>query len=256
MLDTIACAMENVGVLVKGVASRGLTARFNPVGRLREGADITGGQVDGYRWQWEAHNERVLSETGPLAVVLGDSAAQGIGASTPFRGWVGQVFERLRETDSRPWRVVNLSISGARAADVLNTQLPALFRLGQPVDLVICAIGGNDMYRSASWTVREDFTRLVASLPAPGTLSPSQQTVLTTLPQGLGRRRAGIANDIVEGQGPARGIVVADLWATTGPPWQGKYAEDFFHPNDVGYGYWADAIFPAVAAAIVVGPAG
>jgi lysophospholipase L1-like esterase len=34
---------------------------------------------------------------------------------------------------------------------------------------------------------------------------------------------------------------VADVWDHTGPPWQGKYAEDFFHPNATGYADWARA---------------
>ncbi|MEE8602848.1 SGNH/GDSL hydrolase family protein [Euzebya tangerina] len=244
MLDTLVCAVQNALLTLTGAVGR-----VNPLGRLREGVGITSGQVDQYRWAWEAHNAAALAKDGPLLVVLGDSAAQGIGASTPFDGWVGQVVGRMRDADGVPWRVVNLSVSGARARDVLDSQLPRLYRLGQPVQLVICAVGGNDMYRTPSWLVREHFSRLVRSLPAPGTLAEDQRTVMTTLPQGLGRRRARIAGDIVTQQAPQRGILVADLWATTGPPWQGKYAEDYFHPNDVGYGLWADAIVPAARAA-------
>ena len=63
---------------------------------------------------------------GLLYVALGDSAAQGIGASTPDRGYVGLLAERVRERTSRSVEVVNLSSSGARIGDVLDTQLPAL----------------------------------------------------------------------------------------------------------------------------------
>lgn len=231
------CAAENLSIGVRGAAGR-----LNPLA----GVKVTSGQVDPYRRRWMAANAAALEADGPLWVVLGDSAAQGVGASSPFKGWVGQVRQRLEAHDGHPWRVVNLSVSGARAHDVLDEQLPALWRIGQPIDLVVCAIGGNDMYRSTSWQVRERFTRLVGVLPAPGALGDGQRTVLTTLPQGLGRRRAAIANDIVRTHAPRRGIEVADLWATTGPPWQGKYAEDMFHPNDIGYGHWADAIFPAL----------
>ncbi|CAN5354477.1 hypothetical protein BH23ACT9_BH23ACT9_24050 [soil metagenome] len=235
MSDTWRCAVENVGI----------GARRTVVGQWRAGVGVTSGQVDPYRLAWRTANAEALSagpQAGPLWVVLGDSASQGVGASTPFEGWVGQVRRRLEEADGHAWRVVNLSVSGARAHDVLDEQLPELWRLAQPVDLVVCAVGGNDMYRSTSWQIRDRFTRLVAALPAPGQLAEGQRTVMTTLPQGLGRRRAAIANQIVRTSAPARGIEVADLWATTGPPWQGKYAEDFFHPNDTGYGHWADAI--------------
>ncbi len=243
MSDALRCAVENVGI-----QARGVTARLNPLVRFREGVGVTSSQVDRYRAAWEEHNVQVLAQDGPLWVVLGDSASQGIGATSPFNGWVGQILDRLETEDGRGWRVVNLSVSGARVADVLDEQLPRLYRVGQPVDLVTCAIGGNDMYRSTSWQIRERFRRLVGSLPAPGALAEASRTILTTLPQGLGRRRAGIANTIVRDLAPDRGIEVADLWATTGPPWQGRYAEDFFHPNDRGYGQWADAVMPVIMA--------
>lgn len=41
-------------------------------------------------------------------------------------------------------------------------------------------------------------------------------------------------------------VDVADLWATTGPPWRGQFADDWFHPNDEGYRRWADAMVAAV----------
>ncbi len=184
--------------------------------------------------------------------MLGDSASQGVGASGPLAGWVGQALAGLREAQGSDWRVVNLSRSGARAHDVLNTQLPRLWRLAADHDvaLVTCAIGGNDMYRSTARQVRDRFTRLVAALPGPDDVGPGSQTVVATLPQGLGRRRAGIANRIVAQQAPARGLHVADLWATTGPPWADNYAADWFHPNDRGYGFWVQAILPVMQAAV------
>src|SRR5919197_882744 len=71
-------------------------------------------------------------------VVLGDSTAQAIGADRPDAGYVGQVRRALEARDGRPWRVVNLSCSGAMARDLLTEQLPALARLGQAADLVTC----------------------------------------------------------------------------------------------------------------------
>ncbi len=63
--------------------------------------------------------------TGPLWVVLGDSTAQGLGASSPLHGYVGQVLNALRRTGT-PWRVLNLSRSGAQTRHVLDDQLPLL----------------------------------------------------------------------------------------------------------------------------------
>ena len=53
-------------------------------------------------------------EPGDLVyVALGDSAAQGIGASTSDNGYVGLVADRLRERTGNPVLGVNLSRSGA-----------------------------------------------------------------------------------------------------------------------------------------------
>jgi len=63
---------------------------------------------------------------GLLYVALGDSSAQGIGASRPERGYVGLVAQHVRESTGQPVLVINLSRSGARIDDVLDRQLPAL----------------------------------------------------------------------------------------------------------------------------------
>ena len=72
----------------------------------------------------------------PLWVVLGDSTAQGVGASSPLNGYVGQVMSALAAKSSRPWRVLNLSRSGAQTWQVIDQQLPVLEELGLTPDLV------------------------------------------------------------------------------------------------------------------------
>ena len=57
---------------------------------------------------------------GLLYVALGDSAAQGIGASSPERGYVGLLAERLRETTGRPVELINISRSGAKIEEVVT----------------------------------------------------------------------------------------------------------------------------------------
>lgn len=64
-------------------------------------------QVSAYRDAWTAHNAAALAGDGPLWLVLGDSAAQGVGASSHLGGYVGAVL-RL----GPQWRVVNLSDRG------------------------------------------------------------------------------------------------------------------------------------------------
>jgi lysophospholipase L1-like esterase len=190
------------------------------------------GQVARYAAEWEAANDAALAGPGPLWVVLGDSTAQGIGAPSWEEGYVGQLRRALDAGSERPWRVVNLSRSGARTDDVLNRQLPALEALTTRPDLVTCAIGANDVVRRVPG-LEDRMRRIIARLP--------ERAIIATLPQGLGPERTQAVNRVIRAEAPAAGLVVADVWARTGPPWHGKYAEDRFHPGALGYGDWAAA---------------
>jgi lysophospholipase L1-like esterase len=174
-----------------------------------------------------------MAAEGRLWVVLGDSAAQGVGASAHDRGWVGLVHQRLGST----WRVVNLSRSGARTREVVDAQWPRAQEL-EP-DLVTAVVGGNDAVHTplADWL--RDAGDLVGALP-PG-------SVVSTVARGVFERKTRQVNAAVREQAAARGLLVADLWAHTGPPYKGLYA-DGFHPNDRGYRQWADAVEEALAA--------
>ncbi|HEX2046767.1 MAG TPA: SGNH/GDSL hydrolase family protein [Acidimicrobiales bacterium] len=195
-------------------------------------------QVARYAAEWEDANRRALEGAGPLWVVLGDSTAQGIGAPSWDEGYVGQLRRALDDGSDHPWRVVNLSRSGARAADVLDRQLPALEALDPPPDLVTCAIGANDVVHRTPLPVLEDrLRRIVARLP--------RGAVIATVPQGLNPERTEAANRAIREAAPAAGLLVADVWARTGPPWHGKLAVDRFHPGALGYADWA-AAFAAV----------
>lgn len=192
-------------------------------------------QVEPYRLSWARANEIALQGAGPLWLVLGDSAAQGVGASAYDRGYVGVVLQRLRASTGQPWRVVNLSRSGARTREVVDVQWPAGRALG--ADLVTAVVGGNDALRSreAQWAL--DTVDLCAALPA--------GSVVATVARGVFERKTRRVNEVLRREAASRGLRVADLWAHTGPPYQGLYA-DGFHPNDRGYLQWADALEAAL----------
>ena len=162
---------------------------------------------------------------GLLYVALGDSAAQGVGASRPDRGYVGLLAERLGCTTGQPVQVVNLSSSGATIEDLLREQLPRLQRL-QP-DLVTVAIGG----------------------PSP------PQTVIADLPyfmHGHWERDARRSAETVTRIATAHGLSVVPLhealrregWAAMAS----EFTADWFHPNDRGYRVWADAFWTTMQA--------
>ena len=197
-------------------------------------------QVAGYATAWEEANGVAVGGAGPLWVVLGDSTAQGVGAPSWDEGYVGQLLPALNDGSDRPWRVVNLSRSGARVADVLDRQLPALEGLPTPPDLVTCAIGANDIVgRTPLPLLLDRLRQVIGRLP--------EGAVFATLPQGLSRERTEAANRVVRDEAPAAGLIVADVWARTGPPWRGKFASDGFHPGVLGYADWAAAFAAALA---------
>ena len=119
-------------------------------------------------------------------------------------------------------------------ADVADRQLPLMRGLPFPPDLVTCAIGANDIVRRVPVPELESRLRaIIARLP--------ERAIIATLPQGLGPERTETVNRVIRTEAPAAGLVVADVWARTGPPWHGKYAEDRFHPGVLGYADWAAA---------------
>ena len=199
-------------------------------------------QVDQYAAEWEAHNAGVLDGDGPLWLVLGDSAAQGVGASSRATGYVGLVLERLR-ADGTPWRVLNLSRSGARTRDVADLQLPAAATVLGDLrpDLLTAVVGGNDALGTPLREWLADVDRLGAALPP--------RAVVATTPRGVFERKTRRANAHLLEVAARHGLVVADLWSRTGPPYRGLYA-DGFHPNDRGYLPWADGVEQAVRTAL------
>jgi hypothetical protein len=82
------------------------TARARLWRRLHPNTHAPRFPIDPAREWWDAQNERARHATGPLWIALGDSIAQGIGATAPDRGYVGQLLECLSRgpVSSRPSR--------------------------------------------------------------------------------------------------------------------------------------------------------
>ncbi|HEY0258967.1 MAG TPA: SGNH/GDSL hydrolase family protein [Lacisediminihabitans sp.] len=189
------------------------------------------------------HNER--DKPGELLyVAVGDSAAQGVGASKPGRSYVGLIAEHLRKRTGRTVRVVNLSVSGARIREALALQLPALRRLIP--DVLTVAIGANDIASFDKHRFERELEELYSALP-PG-------AVVADVPSfyvGVAERNAVVAGSIVRRLATKYGFPVAPLHATTRRQGVARYAlnqaaADFFHPNDRGYRVWASAFLPVL----------
>jgi acyl-CoA thioesterase-1 len=187
--------------------------------------------VAGYRGYWARRAQR----PGQLRyVALGDSLAQGVGASRPERGYVGVLAARLEADTGATVQVVNLSITGVRLADLLDGQLAALATQQRP-DLVTVAIGANDAGRTDPERFRADFDRLCATLP--------DGALVADVPdfQGGSRRAAAATLSAVAREVLAmhpRLVPVALEAATSHMGWR-DYSGDLFHPSDAGHRRYA-----------------
>jgi acyl-CoA thioesterase I len=226
--------------------------RTGPFGRWADGVTAMREDCAAFARHWQRHNDRVLSLDGPLWVALGDSTAQGLGAVSPDGGYVGQVLTELRQRTGRPWRVLNLSVSGALTRDVIAAQLP---RIPSGADLVTCGIGVNDILYTSPAKLFADLRALAGAVP--------DQTVLLDLPLPAGcwgfLGRASVPyvtriNRTIHQAAAVRGLPVAEVSAHFTPPWTGKFASDCFHPSQQGYRDWARALLAAVANPPLVRP--
>jgi lysophospholipase L1-like esterase len=190
-------------------------------------------QVEPYARAWERHNRAAISATGPLWVVLGDSMAQGVGATAYDRGWVGQLAQSLPEH-----RLVNLSVYGGRVSDVVERQIPAMRSIGASPDLVTVVIGSNDLIsRRLRPLLPEALDEMLALLP-PG-------AVVGTQPGG---RPASVAfNRRLDEAAAAGRIRLAEFRDPRMRSWRGRLSADYFHPNDAGYAGMAEIVGEAVA---------
>jgi lysophospholipase L1-like esterase len=174
-------------------------------------------------------------------VAIGDSAAQGIGASEPGKSYVGLLAEHIREETKRTVHIINLSISGARVADAVDLQLPKLEKL-KP-DIITVSVGANDIGAFDPARFERDVRALLTALP--------RRTLVADVPSFYfpdGERKVKAANRIVHRIATANGHIIVPLYRTTHrqglPRALTQVAGDFFHPNDRGYRVWASAFLP------------
>ncbi|MEQ8717388.1 MAG: SGNH/GDSL hydrolase family protein [Acidimicrobiales bacterium] len=216
-----------------GLSLTKIAARFH--GGVREVEE----QIEPYARWWDEANAAALEAEGPLWVAFGDSTAQGIGADEPSGSYVGQALMKLRDVSGQPWRVLNLSMTGARFADVSGHQVPAARSVlnGSVPALVTCVVGTNDvLFRWGFDGIVEDARAMVEAVP--------DDTLLGRLGSSRGRRRIAV-NEIFATAEAEGGVDLFDVWVWPDDG-ERRLAADGFHPNDLGYEMMADALMSAV----------
>lgn len=187
----------------------------------------------------DAYWKQRAEEKGELLyVAIGDSAAQGVGASKPYKSYVGVIADRLAAKTGKSVRVVNLSVSGAKVADALQTQIPKLKKLTP--DIVTVEIGANDMQSYDEATFEASFKELVSSLPK-GSYVSNMPYFGSRAKQRPNAYSASSRIETIISTSDARLVNLQSLTQAR-DSWRG-YAADYFHPNDRAYQNWADAFW-------------
>ena len=203
-----------------------------------------------------------VSQGSPVEMVmLGDSTVAGLGAERVEDSLAVQTAQRVADATGREVHVRGLGISGAVTADVRDEQLP---RIEGDVDVVVIVIGSNDVtHLTPPWS----FDDLTASmLREAQRQAPGAVVVLGGIPLfGEARALDEPLRSVVDGYaGVLRGVqrkaaksvpgaTFVDIAAEASPRFVGvenAMSRDQFHPAAVGYGFWADALAPAVAGAL------
>ena len=189
--------------------------------------------------------DRMTRQGALVYIALGDSAAQGIGASNPGRSYVGRLSTLVRHASHGSVRTINLSVSGATTGLCRRDQLPKLEKYTG--DIVTVAIGANDIAGFDPEAFEQNIRAIYGALPShaivaevPAMFLPDREKKIT------------VANQIIHRVAAELGLTVAPLHETTRR--QGlvrtffNSAGDLFHPNDNGYKVWAAAFEPALTA--------
>lgn len=193
-------------------------------------------------------------------LVVGDSLALGTGADAPSGGFAFQVYRRLRETHPGS-SIRNIAIGGATVADALRLEVPQL--RARPADVVIIEIGANDVVRRtppAAFTAR--FRQLLADVR---TADPQAAIVVVGIPdvaisplfdrgdRPAVHRAAREDSRAAQDAAAAAGARYVDLFPISDRLGRdtGRYlSADQFHPSTEGYTIVANAVYPAVVAAL------
>lgn len=199
-----------------------------------------GFSVGRYKAFWDTK----AKDSGEITyLALGDSAAQGIGASSPMRGYVGLIASRLSENTGKSVKIVNISRTGAKMSDYLNDQAPIVQKT--QADVVTIEIGANDVAKLDPETFRSEFQKVLATLPDGAFVS--NMPLFNSRPGSTANAKT--ASIIVEEElKHYPKLVFVDLQKqTTDHQSIFGFAPDLFHPNNLSYKNWADAFWNQIS---------
>lgn len=190
--------------------------------------------------------------------VLGDSTVAGVGTAAADDALPSLLAERVARRTGRAVHVVGLGVSGAQTADVTAEQLPKV----TDADVVVIVVGSNDVVHVTDpGRFRGETAELLDEATADGV-----PVVLGGIPRFYGVAAlaqplraitdgyAAVLRNVQRGVAQsAPHVTFVDIAALASPRFRGvptSMSSDSYHPATVGYGFWADALAPAVEAAV------
>ena len=175
-------------------------------------------------------------------LALGDSAAQGIGATSPSRGYVGIIASRLAQKTGKKVRVINLSVTGAKIDDYLRDQAPKIKDIN--ADVVTIEIGANDIPKFEEDKFQKEFKKVLESLPKGANIS--NMPVFNSRPSSTNNAKQ--ASMIIKKElADYPDLNFVDLQKETSENQSiFGFAPDLFHPNNLSYKNWANAFWQKI----------
>lgn len=190
---------------------------------------------------------------------FGDSAMAGVGVHHVRDALPVQLAQRVADATGRPVHVTGYARSGARTHDVLARQIPRVRRVP---DVSVLVVGTNDVtHVTAPATLARMSGVLLDALGALGA-----PVVMSSLPEframrllphplkeatvGYGAVVGAVQRHTVALRPRVRLVDVASAVGSEFVADRRTMSADSFHPSAVGYGRIADALAPAVVAAL------
>jgi lysophospholipase L1-like esterase len=190
--------------------------------------------------------------------VLGDSTVAGVGSPTEAESLPVLMADRVAAATGRAVEVTGFGIPGARTGTLASEQLPLV---GDRYDVLVLVIGSNDATHATFWpalgrqTVEmlDRATAIGAPVILAGTPRFSGTEIIPEPLRTMVDRYSGVLRGEQRTAAARAGVRFVDLAADASPRFEGvpeATSSDGFHPSPIGYGFWADAIAPAVVDAV------
>ena len=246
-------ALASASALVWG--GRVLLIRQAAIARRRIGKPLGEESLDADRiWR------RALTGPPVELLLLGDSLAAGLGAERRKDTLGGRLAKGLARQLHRPVRLHTAAIVGSESS-ALAGQLETLPDTYRP-DIAVIVVGGNDVTHRVP--VAESVAHLesaIADLRQRGAAvvvgTCPDLGALRAVPQPLRTLGGRVSRQLALAQAAAAeraGAASVDLRRAVGPMFvddpDGMFSMDRFHPSALGYRRTAEALLPAVAAAM------